>query len=324
MARFVVEAPEAGLRLDAFLVRRGQAASAAAARRLLAGGEVSVGGRPARKGLRLEAGMTVDVRRAAAPPGPPAPAPEVPLEILYEDEWIVAVAKPAGLPSHPLRPDEGPTLAGALVARFPACATASPDPREGGLGHRLDVDTSGVIVAARDRATWLRLRAALGAEDCEKIYVAEVHGDPAGRAAAGPGGAGEAAGSAIAAWVEGDEVVVDAPIGRRGRRGGRVEVGAGRGLLPARTIVRVVERRGATTLVEAGLGRGRPHQVRAHLAALGCPLWGDAVYGRGEPGGLRLHALSVTLRHPRTGAPLRIEAPPPAWARGGAGRSLLR
>jgi 23S rRNA-/tRNA-specific pseudouridylate synthase len=114
-----------------------------------------------------------------------------------------------------------------------------------------------------------------------------------------------------------DAGVETAPIGRAGRRGGRVRVGAGRQPLAARTEWEVVERRGATTLVRARLHAGRAHQVRAHLSAAGFPILGDEVYGHGAGAAgarLRLHALSVALAHPTTGQPLLIEAPPPPWA----------
>jgi 23S rRNA pseudouridine1911/1915/1917 synthase len=106
---------------------------------------------------------------------------------------------------------------------------------------------------------------------------------------------------------------VSAPIGRTGRRGGRVKLAGGRRPLEARTEVEVVERRAATTLVRAKLAKGRAHQVRVHLAHLGSPVVGDAVYGQGG-GDLHLHALSVTFLHPMSGEPLRIASPPPAWA----------
>jgi 23S rRNA pseudouridine1911/1915/1917 synthase len=188
------------------------------------------------------------------------------------------------------------------VLRYPECAAASLDPREGGLGHRLDVGTSGVIVAARSRQVWERLRSCLSDEGAEKVYLAEVVGSPA----AGP-----------------EPIVVDAAIGRSGRRAGKVRIGLGRGLLPARTEVSVRERRGATTLVEARLHRGRAHQVRAHLAHLGHPVLGDDDYGDEASRavasalgarGLRLHAARVTFAHPLTAKRVVIEAPPPAWA----------
>lgn len=303
MAELTVDAAEAGLRLDAFLARRGLFASTAASRRFLTeAARVFVDGRPARKGERLEPGQRVEI-----PEAPPAPAAggaieadaSLALEVLYEDEALVAVAKPAGLPSHPLRPGERGTVASALVARFPECAQASPDPREGGLVHRLDTGTSGVLVATRQRGLWTPLHEALGGSS-EKTYLAEV------------------AGACTA-------TVIDAPIGRVGRRGDHVRVGTGRGLLPARTEVTVAAARGESTLVRARLHRGRPHQVRAHLAHAGHPVLGDPLYGdeaaralavRLGVEGLRLHAASVSLVHPLTAEWLLIEAPPPAWAVG--------
>lgn len=301
-----VDQASAGQRLDAFVARHGAAASVAAARRLIAAGLVRVDGRIAKKGAHLVAGQSVEISDSGAT-GTLRPAPELRVVVLYEDTDLVAVDKPAGIPSHPLLHDEGPTVAAALVALFPECANASPDPREGGIGHRLDLETSGVLLGARNRPAWEALRAALAAPDCTKTYYAEVVGAPPALATAldfacaGPSGV----------------YVVTAAIGRTGRRGARVKVGGkGRGPLEARTEIVVLEQRESTTLVEARLSRGRAHQVRAHLAYLGCPVLNDAIYGASADtdGGLRLHAAVVELRHPRTGAPLRIEAPPPRWA----------
>jgi 23S rRNA pseudouridine1911/1915/1917 synthase len=303
LPELTVDPAEAGLRLDAFLARRGLFASTAASRRFLTeAARVFVDGRPARKGERLEPGQRVEIPEApptAAAGGAIEADASLALEVLYEDEALVAVAKPAGLPSHPLRPGERGTVASALVARFPECAHASPDPREGGLVHRLDTGTSGVLVATRQRGLWTPLHEALGGTS-EKTYLAEVAG-------------------ACAAMV------IEAPIGRVGRRGDHVRVGTGRGLLPARTEVTVAAARGVSTLVRARLHRGRPHQVRAHLAHAGHPVLGDPLYGDEEARGLarrlgveglRLHAASVSFVHPLTAEWLIIEAPPPAWAMG--------
>jgi len=300
--RLVVEASDAGIRLDAFLVRRQQSQSTSAARRMVASGVVRVSGKVAKKGYRVQAGDQVDLAADRSLIATLAPAPNLPLDLVYEDEWIVAVNKPAGLPAHPLKADETHTLAGALVARFPGCAQASPDPREGGLAHRLDVGTSGVLVAARSREAWHRLREALSDPACEKIYLAELWGAfPAGLV-----------NEFILPGRTPDSYVVTAPIGRQGRRGERVVLAGGRNPLPSRTEFRLVERRAESCLVEARLSKGRTHQVRVHAASLGTPVWGDEVYGH-PADGLRLHAHAVVFVHPFTTRALRLEARGPAW-----------
>jgi 23S rRNA pseudouridine1911/1915/1917 synthase len=295
VARVRVGAEQEGERLDHVVARARGDVAVAEGRRLIEAGAVRVDGRVARKGVRVVAGQVVDIDERAADGGGVEPDATVPVRWLHVDDALVAIDKPAGVPSHPLRAGERGTAANAIVARFPECATASTDPREGGLAHRLDNETSGVLLAARSRPAWEALRAAMGAATCDKTYLAEVVGAPP------------------AAGVE------TAPIGRAGRRGARVRVGAGRGALAARTAWEVVERRGATTLVRARLHAGRAHQVRAHLAAAGFPIVGDEVYGAAAPPAadgarLRLHAHTIALPHPTTGVALLIEAPPPAWA----------
>ena len=323
MARARIPPDSVGQRIDHVVAAAVPGLSVAAARRLLQAGAVRIDGRRPRKGAKLAAGAagaTIEIDdaelagagSAGAARVPVAPDARLEVAVLFSDEALVAIAKPAGIPSHPRAPGELGTAANAVVARFPECAGASPDPREGGLVHRLDTGTSGVLIAARSAGLWPALRAALTAEDCEKTYLAEVVGAPAG------------------AGVE------TAPIGRVGRRGGRVRVGGGRQPLAAETSWEVVERRGATALLRVRLSAGRPHQVRAHLAAAGFPIAGDRRYGGGriedehvnvqvhehandeEPERLRLHAASVRFRHPVSGQTILIEAPPPGWAMIGA------
>jgi 23S rRNA pseudouridine1911/1915/1917 synthase len=310
--RLVVGAAEAGLRLDAFLLRQKLVCSATAARRAIAEGIVSVAGRPGRKGLHLRENQVVEITAPIQDRVVPTPAAEVPLPVLYADDDLVIVDKPAGLPSHPLRAGEGPSAAGALVARFPDCAVASPDPREGGLVQRLDRGTTGVLVAARRRAIWPGLRDALAAPDCEKIYVAEVVGRFPDL------GAGQK--DLVTPGARPGALVVAVPIGRVGRRGSRVKLGGGRQPLPAVTEFALVEQRSTTALIEARLRKGRTHQVRAHLAYLGVPVKGDTTYGEASagpepPAFLHLHAAAIVFKHPTTGQLLRIEAPLPDWAR---------
>jgi 23S rRNA pseudouridine1911/1915/1917 synthase len=306
---FLVEPSESGLRVDSFLSRRNLLPSAAAARRAVAAGVVYVDGKVAKKGHHLEAGQRVDLGERPTDEAILKPTPELLLALLYADEALVAVHKPAGIPSHPLHAGDDATVASALVAQFPECAAASPDPREGGLGHRLDVGTSGVILAARSREVWHRLREALSGPACEKTYLAEIAGhfpdiDAVTQELIVPG-------------PRPASFVVSCPIGRQGRRGGKVKLDSGRQPLPARTEITLVETRPGGGLVEARLSHGRAHQVRAHLAYLGIPVLGDGIYGEGaspSSASFHLHAWAISLLHPTTGKPLRITAPEPAWA----------
>lgn len=310
--RLIVGEAEAGLRLDAFLARQNIVPSATAARRAIADKIVLVGGRLGKKGQHLAQGQVVEIAGAIQDQVVPAPAAEIPLPVLYVDDALVVVDKPAGLPSHPLRAGEGASAAGALVARFPDCAGASPDPREAGLVQRLDRGTTGVLVAARRRAVWPSLRDALSAPDCLKIYRAEIVGRfpeiSAGQM------------DFVSPGAQPGTLVVAVPIGRVGRRGSRVKLGGGRQPLPALTEISVVEQRPTTCLVEARLCKGRTHQVRAHLAYIGVPVVGDTTYGEAgldtnPPAALHLHAAVLVFKHPTTGQPLRVEAPLPNWAR---------
>ncbi|HZL16438.1 MAG TPA: RluA family pseudouridine synthase [Polyangia bacterium] len=298
MARYRVDPGAPDRRLDQLVADRA-GLSVAAARRLIAAGAVRVDGRPARKGQHPTAGQTVEVEDAGvAAQGPDGwrvrADPDLAITVLRVEGGFVAIDKPAGVPAHPQAAGQLGTAANAIVAKFPECAGASPDPREGGLVHRLDTGTSGVLLAARSAAAWTALRAALSGPECEKSYLAEVVGSSA------------------------ESGQTSAPIGRVGRRGARVRVDGGRQPLPAQTSWEVIGRRPETTLLRVRLRRGRAHQVRAHLSASGHPIVGDALYGT-EAGthpdaGLHLHAASVQFRDPVSGELILIESPPPPWA----------
>lgn len=292
-----VDSSELPVRLDQFLARHLDCGRKEV-RRLIEDGGVRVDGRRLAAGARLQAGQRVEhpLPSTGQARGAPEPEPEVPLTVLYRDPALLALLKPAGVPSHPLLPGERGTLANALVARHPECAAASDAAREGGLAHRLDIDTSGAILAARTRPAWLALRRLFRDAKVEKVYLALVAGNPPAQ--------GE----------------VRAPLVHRGRRRMAAidaATAAKRRIRarPASTRYRVLARGKGLALLAIEARTGRMHQVRAHLAHAGHPLCGDALYGGpSAPGGTRghfLHAARLALPHPLTGEPLVIEAPLP-------------
>jgi 23S rRNA pseudouridine1911/1915/1917 synthase len=277
---FIVDPAEASSRLDQFVAKR-TGLSRAAAMRLVNEGQVLLDGRVGRKGAMLVVGQTVALHEQPRDPRmtPPVPQPELPLSVLYEDDAVVVVNKPAGMPCHPLRAGELQTVANALVARYPECARASDSRREGGLCHRLDTFTTGALLAARNAAAWRLLRGAFSAGRVEKEYLALVAGVPADEQfelalplLAGAGSEGSR------------RVLVAATPDQMYRRDAQ----------DAYTRF-VVEQRGRRyTLIKALAQTGRRHQIRAHLAHLGLPLVGDELYG-GSPPPLGLPLPEATL-----------------------------
>lgn len=263
--QFTATADEAR-RLDQFLAGRTQL-SRHAARRLIEEGQVRVDGRVARKpGLMLGPGQRVGLSTAPQDPRktPPVPQRELPLEVLYEDGDVVVVNKPAGWPTHPLRPGERGTLASALVARYPECVASNPEAREGGLCQRLDLYTSGAIVASRNAPAFAAMRAHLRQGQVEKEYLALV------------------AGVAEAETLEVSLPILPAPGPFRHRRlvtATTPEQVYHPDALDAQTRFVVLARGKHHTLLRAEAKTGRRHQVRAHLAYLGLPLVGDSLYG---------------------------------------------
>jgi len=286
----VVRPEHAGLRLDQWLVSRLAGSTRGQVVRLLGTGLVRVNGARAPKGFVLQAGDTVSVPASGARRDA-TPDPEVDLVVVHEDAHLVVVDKPAGVPTHPLAPGELGTIASGLVARYPEMAGVGHGAREPGLLHRLDNDTSGLVLAARDQATFDAMWALLSCGEVDKRYRTI------------------AAGREIPLGVH--DAYLDA-------RGSRVRVGAsptGRGAEKVSTEILASETLDDHCLLHVRARRAKRHQIRAHLAYLGSPVYGDRRYGgvpAADGGGHCLHASEMQFRHPMTGREVVLTCELPA------------
>ena len=272
------------LRLDQFLAE--PLGSRTRAARLIATGLVDVDGRRRHKRDAVRSGEWVVVRREA--PGPPvASGPQAAgFTVLWEDGWLLVVDKPAGVVVHPGRGHEQGTLAQALAGR----ARGGGDPQRPGIVHRLDRDTSGLLVIAKDEAVHRALQALLAARELRREYLALVDGLPPARSG-----------------------TIDAPIGRsrRDRLVHSIDTAAPR---EARTHFELREAFARESLLAVWLETGRTHQIRVHMQAIGHPVLGDTAYGDPTRFGLQrqfLHAARLAFPHPVSGEPVDVSAPLP-------------
>jgi 23S rRNA pseudouridine1911/1915/1917 synthase len=284
--RLEVGPEHAGERLDAFLARADEIASRAVAQRLIDAGAVTVDGASRQRSWRLSPGQRVEVepREDDSEAGG-----DVPFDVIYEDDELLVVDKPAGVVTHPAPGHKGPTLAGALAGR----AAGGADPERAGIVHRLDRDTSGLMVVAKTEEAYAELQRMIGRREVRREYLALVSGHP-----------------------DAEQGTIDAPIGRDRVQRTTVSTRTDRPR-GAVTHFRVLERFPRTSLLEVRLETGRTHQIRAHLAAIGHPVCGDRAYGGAECGrrlGLGrqfLHASKLMFRHPLRGELLTCESKPP-------------
>jgi 23S rRNA pseudouridine1911/1915/1917 synthase len=282
---FIVDKP--GVRLDKYVCDKFAELSRTRIQKLIASGYITVNEHVAKAGLRLNAG---DRLRVILPPTPPSQlTPEaIPLNIIYEDDDLLVIDKPAGLTVHPAPGHPAHTLVNAILSRFPHLAALSDSLRPG-IVHRLDRDTSGVIVVAKNSLAQAKLVEQFKARSVVKAYLVLVKGR-----------------------LTPENGVIEAPIGRDPRNRKRMAVVAGG--REARTEYRVVRYIGDYTLLEVRPETGRTHQIRVHLSAIGYPVVGDKVYGVKSAYLSRqfLHASCLGFKLPSTGEYMEFksELPP--------------
>jgi 23S rRNA pseudouridine1911/1915/1917 synthase len=299
---FAIPADLHGDRLDRALAQLAPEFSRSYLQQLIEAGAVRLRGSAQRKtSHRVRAGDSGEIELRPTPQSQAFQPEEIPLSVLYEDEHLLVVDKPAGLVVHPAPGNWSGTLLNALLARDAGARTL---PRAG-IVHRLDKDTSGLMVVARTRAAMDRLVAMIAAREVSRQYLALAH----------------------RSWQGAAQRRVDAAIGRDPRNRLRMAVvdlqrHPGK---TAATVFHLLESADAGCALLCTLETGRTHQIRVHAAHIGHPLVGDALYGGAAAGGMQrqaLHAFRLAFTHPVTGVPLAFHAPAPAdlraaWAQWG-------
>ncbi len=292
MTPLILTPEEGGQRLDAFLAGAVEGLTRSAAQKLLEEGAVTAQGRPLKKSEKTAAGVPISV--AIPEPAAVSVVPEdIPLDVVYEDGDVIVVNKPVGMVVHPAPGHPGGTLVNALLYRCGSSLSGINGELRPGIVHRIDRDTSGLIIAAKNDRAHQALARQLQDHSLARVYEAVA-----------VGGFREDAGT------------VDAPIGRcpADRKKMAVEPRNGR---PAVTHWQVLRRYPGYTHIQCRLETGRTHQIRVHMAYTGHPLLGDTVYGSKKPvpglAGQCLHARRLTFRHPSTGELVELECPLPGW-----------
>ena len=290
--RLTVPGEDGGVRLDSFLAASLPELTRSAAARLIETGQVTVDGGTASKSARLSGGEAVEVA-LPEPEAVEALPQDIPLDVAYEDGDVIVVNKPAGLVVHPAPGHPDGTLVNALLYHCGDSLSGVGGALRPGIVHRIDRDTSGLIIAAKNDAAHLSLAAQLEDHSLYREYHA----------------------IAVGGFKE-DRGTVDAPIIRHPVDRKKMAIDRAKGK-PAVTHWEVLERYAGYTYLKCLLETGRTHQIRIHLASIGHPLLGDTVYGAKKPvpglAGQCLHAKKLTFIHPATGEKITVECPLPDW-----------
>ena len=292
MTTLTLTADRAGERADALLSRLVPELTRSAAQRLLERGGVTLDGKPVRKNDKPAPGQVLTV--ALPDPEPIDLQPQnIPLDVVYEDPDVIVVNKPVGLVVHPAPGHPDGTLVNALLYHCGSSLSGINGALRPGIVHRIDRDTSGLIIAAKNDRAHLALAAQLQGHTLARTYEAVAVGS-----------------------LREDSGTVDAPIGRHPADRKRMAVDRKKGR-DAVTHWSVLARYPGYTHVECRLETGRTHQIRVHMASIGHPLLGDTVYGAKKPvpglAGQCLHARRLRFIHPSTGEPVELECPLPDW-----------
>ena len=287
------ETEDAGTRLDAFVASRANGLTRSQAARYIEEGRVSVDGKPAAKSCRITGGeaVTVDVPEVR---DTALTAQDIPLDVVYEDADVIVINKPAGLVVHPAPGHPDGTLVNALLHHCGSSLSGIGGEKRPGIVHRIDRDTSGLIIAAKNDAAHLALAEQLQDHSLYREYEAVVVGN-----------------------LREDSGTVDLPIARHPTDRKKMAVNHLNGRR-AVTHWTVLARYPGYTHIQCRLETGRTHQIRVHMAALGHPVLGDPVYGGQRKGfpelaGQCLHARRLTFRHPRTGEQVTVSCPLPDY-----------
>lgn len=302
VARVVVEAEYAGMRLDAYMAAAGLYPTRSAAAKCVADGFAALNGKLARKSACVQAGDVLECETYEDPHAPVLEATEIPLDVRYEDEYLLVISKQAGLVCHPSDGHYGDTLVNALIAhcgKENLCDVQGEQDRLG-IVHRLDKDTSGLMLCAKTNEVGLALMEDIRLKDVERHYLTLVHG-----------------------WIPLETGLVDAPIARGDRDRLRMKVSDRDNARPSITTFEVKRRfepgknDEGYTLLDCKLFTGRTHQIRVHMEYIKHPCVGDPVYGWQKKDNLGLerqflHSYRLDFTHPVTGERLHFEDELPA------------